>query len=196
MRAAYRKVQTLGAERLRLAERLQDPGLLAEAHASLGAAAFFLGELATAQAHFMQGLAVDDAQPPAAHYRQDPRVVCLTFAAQTRWLLGYPDQARTLLHQALAHARALAQPFGLGIVLSCAATIHLLRGEWPAAQALLHQGVALAAQGHHEAGLAQMCQAMAAIQAAGQEAGRLLAVAVLAEQYGRAGQVEADMLVL
>src|SRR5262249_22244579 len=127
------------------------------------------------------------------------QVLCLTFAAQTRWLLGYPDQARTLLHQALAHARALAQSFGLGMVLSCAATIHLLRGEWPAAQAhaeaartlalehglgliaaqaLLHQGVALAAQGHHEAGRAQMCQAMAAIQAAGQEAGRLLAVAV------------------
>src|SRR5262245_48088221 len=103
------------------------------------------------------------------------------------------------------------------MVLSCAATIHLLQGEWPAAQAhaeaartlalehglgliaaqaLLHQGVALAAQGHHEAGLAQMCQAMAAIQAAGQEAGRLLAVAVLAEQYGRAGQVEAGLRVL
>src|SRR5262245_44066721 len=136
MRAAYRKVQTLGAQRLRLAERLQDPGLLAEAHASLGAAAFYLGELATAQAHFAQGLEAYDAQQhaPMVHYSQDPRAVCLTVGAQTRWLLGYPDQALTLLHQALAHARALAQPFGLGVALGFAATIHLLRGEWPVAQ--------------------------------------------------------------
>ena len=219
MRAAYRKVQTLGARRLSLAARLQDPGLLAEAHASLGAAAFFLGELATARAHFMQGLEVYDVQPPAplAHYSQDPRGTCLTLGAQTRWLLGYPDQALTLLHQALAHARALAQPFGLGVALSFAATIHLLRGEWSVAQehaeaactlalehglgmiatqGMLVQGMALAAQGQHAAGLVQMQQAMAAIQAAGQEAGRLLAVAVLAEQYGRAGQVEAGLHVL
>jgi predicted ATPase len=152
-----------------------------------------------------------------AHYAQDPKGLCLTFGAQTRWLLGYPDQALALQHQALAHARTLAYPFGLGMALSFAASLHLLRGEWPAAQehaetsrtlalehglgmiaaqGLLHQGAALAAQGHHEVGLAQMRQAMAAIQAAGQEAGRLLAVAVLAEQYGQAGQVEAGLRVL
>lgn len=219
MRAAYRKVQTLGAERLRLAERLQEPALLVEAHAALGSAAFYLGELATAQTHFTQGIEVDGAQPPApmAHYAQDPRGICLTFGAQTRWLLGYPDQALALLHQALAHARALAQPFGLGMALGFAATLSLLRGEWPAAQehaeaarrlalehglgmmtaqGLLLQGAVLAAQGHHAAGLAQMQQAMAAIQAAGQEAGRLFAVALLAEQYGQAGQVEAGLRVL
>jgi adenylate cyclase len=219
LRAAYRKVQTLGAQRLSLAERCQDPGLLAEAHAALGAPAFYLGELAMAQTHFMQGIEVDGAQPPAlmAHYGQDPRGICLSFGAQTRWLLGYPDQALALLHQALAHARALAQPFGLGMTLSFAATLHLLRGEWPAAQehaeaarrlalehgldmmavqGLLLQSAALAAQGHHGAGLAQMQQAVAAIQAAGQEAGRLFAVALLAEQYGQVGQVEAGLQAL
>src|SRR5262245_20592488 len=219
MRAAYRTVLTLDTQRLRLAERLQDPLLLAEAHGALGIAVYYLGELATAQAHFAQGLEVYDTQQhaPVAHYSQGPRGLCLCFGAHTRWLLGYPDQALALLHQALAHARALAHPFGLGMALSFAATVHLLRGEWPAAQAhaaasrtlalehglgmiaaqgLLLQGVALAAQGHHAAGLSQMRQAMAAIQAAGQEAGRLLAVAVLAEQSGQAGQVEAGLHVL
>jgi predicted ATPase len=219
MRAAYRKVQTLGAQRLRLAERRQDPELLTEAHASLGVAAYYLGELATAQAHFMQGLGVYDIQQhaPVPHYAQDSRGICLNVGAQTCWVLGYPDQALALQHQALAHARVLAHPFGLGMALGFAASLHLLRGEWSASQAhaeasrrlalehdlgmmatqgMLVQGVALAAQGHHEAGLAQMRQAMAAIQAAGQEAGRLLAVAVLAEQYGLAGQVEAGLHVL
>src|SRR5262245_52880995 len=103
------------------------------------------------------------------------------------------------------------------MTLNFAATIHFLRGEWPAAQAhaeamrtlalehglgmlaaqgLLLHGGALAAQGHHAAGLAQIQQGMAALQAAGQEAGRLLAVAVLAEQYRQAGQVEAGLHVL
>jgi predicted ATPase len=61
---------------------------------------------------------------------------------------------------------------------------------------MLLQGAALAAQGQHGAGLAQMHQALAAIQAAGQEAGRLLSMALLAEQYGQAGQVEAGLHVL
>jgi len=217
MRAAYRKVQTLGAQRLSLAERLQDTVLLAEAHASLGVAAYYLGELVAAQAHFAQGIRVYDAQQhaPVPHYAQDSKGICLTIGAQTRWLLGYPDQALALQHQALAHT--LAHPFSLGMALGFAASLHLLRGEWPvaqvhatasrrlalehdlgmmAAQGMLVQGVALVAQGHHETGLEQMRQAMAAIQAAGQEAGRLLAVAVLAEQYGRAGQIEAGLHVL
>ena len=190
--------------------------LLAEGHAALGVAAFYLGELATAQTHFAQGLEVYDVQQhaPMAHYGLDPRGLCLTFGAQTRWVLGYPDQALALLHQAFAHARALAQPFGLGMVLTFAATIALLRGEWPAvqehaaaahtlalehglgmiaAQGMLLQGAALAAQGQHEVGLAQKQQGLTAIQASGQEAGRLFTVAVLAEQYGQAGQVEAGL---
>jgi predicted ATPase len=41
-----------------------------------------------------------------------------------------------------------------------------------------------------------MQQALAAIQATGQEAGRLLYLALVAEQYGQAGQVEAGLHVL
>lgn len=65
-----------------------------------------------------------------------------------------------------------------------------------AAQALQQQGGALAAQGHYAAGLAQIQQAMAALQAAGQESGRPFAMALLTEQYGQAGQVEAGLHVL
>jgi predicted ATPase len=123
-----------------------------------------------------------------AHYGQDPEAVCLTYGALTCWLCGTPAKALALMQRALAHAQALAHPFGVGTALSLAALLHLLRGDIQAvqthaeaaimlarahgldaiaAQGMLLQGWALAAQGQHGAGLAQMQQALAAIQATG-----------------------------
>jgi predicted ATPase len=58
------------------------------------------------------------------------------------------------------------------------------------------RGWTLAAQGQFDEGLAQMQQALATMQAAEQQAGRLMYLALLAEQYGQAGQVEAGLHVL
>jgi predicted ATPase len=122
-----------------------------------------------------------------------------------------------MIQQGLARAHAMVHPFGLGTALSLAAMLQLLRGDARAGQAhaealmalasthglnalaalgRLLQGWAMAAQGQHSVGLAQMQQALAAQQATGQEAGRLMSMAVLAEQYGQAGQVEAGLHVL
>src|SRR5947208_8690056 len=40
-----------------------------------------------------------------------------------------PDAALALMQQALARTRTMAQPYGVAIVLSLAATLHLLRGD-------------------------------------------------------------------
>jgi predicted ATPase len=137
--------------------------------------------------------------------------------ALTRWLLGYPDQALTLMQQALALAHTLGHTLGLGMALSLATTLHLLRGEGRtgqehaeamlalatthelgalATQGMLQRGWALALQGQHDEGLAQMRQGWATLQATGHEAGRLMYLALLAEQCGHAGQVEAGLQVL
>jgi adenylate cyclase len=219
-RGEFQRLQSLSAQCLSIAERLADPALLAEAHAALGVAAYIRGELSLAQAHFAQGRGFYTTQQPhahLAHYGQDPEGICLTYGALTCWLCGTPDAALVLMHQALVHAHAMAHPFGVGTVLSLAAVLHLLRGEIRAVQThaeatimlarthgldaleakgTLLQGWALAAQGQHSEGLAQMRQGWVAMQAAGQEAGRLLYLAMLAEQYGQAGQVEAGLHVL
>jgi predicted ATPase len=219
-RAEFQMAQMLGAQCLSIAQRLDDAALLVEAHAALGTAAFYLGELSTAQAHFEQGLRAYDARQPQAHmvhYGQNTGGICLTYGALTRWLLGYPDQALALMQQGLALARALEHTLGLGIALSLAATLHLLRGEGRAgqerAEALLtlattHElgalvahgtllrGWALALLGQYSEGLAQMRQTLAIWQATGQETGRLMYMALLAEQCGHAGQVEAGLYVL
>ena len=86
-----------------------------------GVAAYYRGEVSLAQAHFAQGRGYSRGQQPhthMAHYGQDPEAICLTYGALTCWLCGTPDQALALMHQALAHAHAMAHPFGVGTVLS------------------------------------------------------------------------------
>jgi predicted ATPase len=219
-RGEFQQAQTLSAQCLSVAERLADPLLLAEAYAALGVAAYYRGEVPLARAHFSQGRRYSTVRQPhthMAHYGQDPTAICLTYGALTCWLCGTPDKALAMMQRALAHAHAMAHPFGVGTALSLAALLHLLRGDVQAvqthaeatitlarahgldaiaAQGALLQGWALAAQGQHDAGLVQMQQALAAIQATGQEAGQLLSLALLAEQYGQAGQVEAGLHVL
>ena len=203
-----------------MAERLATPPSWRRPTPRWRSPPIYRGELPLAQAHFTQGRGYSAAQQPhahLAHYGQDPEGICLTYGALTCWLCGTPDTALALMQQGLARAHAMAHPFGLGTALSLAALLHLLRGDAGAGQAhaealigtgehhglnalaalgTLLQGWALATQGQHRAGLAQMQQALAAQQAAGQEAGRLLSMAVLAEQYGQAGQVEAGLHVL
>jgi predicted ATPase len=58
------------------------------------------------------------------------------------------------------------------------------------------RGGALAEQGQVEEGIAQMQQGLAAFRAMGTEAGRPHRLALLAEAYGRVGQIEEGLIVL
>jgi predicted ATPase len=96
MKPELQASRDLGEQLLRLAERARDPALLLEAHRSLGTTLFESGALVQAQAHLDQGIALYHPQQHRAHavlYGRDPGVVCLSYGAQARWLLGYPDQA-------------------------------------------------------------------------------------------------------
>jgi len=50
-----------------LAQNVQDPGLLLEAHRALGATLFFLGEVAQSQAHLERAIAIYDPQQHRSH---------------------------------------------------------------------------------------------------------------------------------
>jgi predicted ATPase len=133
------------------------------------------------------------------------------------WLLGYPDQALTRSHAMLTYAQELQHALSLARALHDVMTLHKLRGEAHAAQewaeaalailteqgfglnigsATFTQGWALAAQGRHEEGLAQMRQGLAARRAEG--AGATLAEfpSRLGEAYGRIGQAEERLRLL
>jgi predicted ATPase len=127
------------------------------------------------------------------------------------WLLGYPDRAVRSSQEAVALALELAHPFSLAFALNWAATVHQFRREAQATQeqaealialatehgfglwvpfATVLRGWALAEQGHSEEGIAGMRQGAEGWRATGAEVDRPYFLALLAEAYGQAGEVE------
>jgi TOMM system kinase/cyclase fusion protein len=209
----------LGEELLRLAERLDDRGLLVRAHMMLAEVLWWLGEFARTRAHAEQGLALYDPQQDRDHvfrFGNDSGVCCRFFAAHALWVLGYPDQALQRSDEALALAQELAHPFTLVFALQHAARLHQFRREphrvhaWADAAIALSRergfsqflatasmecGWALAGQGQVAAGLAQIRQGLAAYQATGAHP-RSCDLAWLAGAYGLVGQPGEGLAVL
>jgi predicted ATPase len=87
----------LGLQCLRLAQRVQDQGLILEAYAALGPTSFYLGALAKARDQMEAAIALYDPEQHHAYalvYGTHPAVVALDFSARSLCLLGYFDQAR------------------------------------------------------------------------------------------------------
>jgi predicted ATPase len=220
LRGELQTARELGEQLLSLAQRVHDPALLLEAHYALGNTLNYLGELAAAQASLVQGIALYDRQQHSAHtllYSQDPGVACLSYAAQTLWLLGYPEQALQRSHEALTLAQEVAHPLSLAYALFFAAWLHQLRREVPLAQARSEAVISLAAehgfvhwgalgtvlrgwicatQGQAEEGMAQIYQGLAAWQATGARGVRPLLLALLAEAYEQGEQAEEGLRAL
>jgi predicted ATPase len=111
---------------------------------------------------------------------------CRINAALLLWLLGYPDQALARVHDALTFVHELSPPYSLAYARCWAAYVYQFRWDvpavheqaeaavalsieqgfpfWAAAGTIL-RGWALAMQGQGEAGMAQVCQGIAAYRA-------------------------------
>jgi predicted ATPase len=203
-----------------LAQRVDNPVLLLEAHSALGINAFWYGDLVLARAYFEQGLALG---MPHFHngrmplYAHDAREAGLAHAALTTWLLGYPDQALRQSQEALTWAQSLAHLNTLVHALCWASIVHQHCREVQATQeqaeaviTLAEQqgfqlwlalgtcqwGWALAEQGQRAAGMAQIRQGLAALRVTGQETWVPYLLALLAERHGQSGAPEAGLTVL
>jgi TOMM system kinase/cyclase fusion protein len=221
LRAELQEAHELAAQLMRLAQSVQDRYFLLVAHEALGVTLTWLGEFAPARECLEQGIAFYNAQTDYSAYysyaRQHPGVLNLSYAALVLWLLGYPDQALKRNHEALTLAQELARPFGLAFALGSAAMLHQYRREGQITQeraeatislsreqgfpyfltvGTILQGWALAEQGQEEEGIRQMCQGMAAMQATGAELNKSYGLALLAEAYGKVGQVGKGLAVL
>jgi predicted ATPase len=220
VRGKFQTGRELGEQLLGMAQRLQDPALLLEAHHLLGGPLFALGELTSAHVHLKQCIALYDPHQHRSHaflYGHDPRVCCLCTEAHALWLLGYPDQALKSLQDALTFAQELAHTFSLGLALTYAAGLHQLRREVQAthrrAASLIElsreqgfpiwlplgtaaQGWVLAEQGHVEEGIAKLRQGIDAYRATQAEMGQPGRLCQLAVAYGKAGQVKEGLTVL
>jgi class 3 adenylate cyclase/predicted ATPase len=189
-RAQFHTARELGDTLLCLAQRADDPGLAVIAHNALGVTWFCLTMLPTARMHLEAGIArstPDQRRAPLLRMGHDPGVSCRAYAARTLWLLGYPAQALIRIHEALALAHALGQPYSLTFAQATAAWVAQWRRDVPAVQAqaeaaialatthgfsqwaamgMILQGWARARQAQDEEGMAQIRQSIAARRAA------------------------------
>jgi predicted ATPase len=214
MRAEYEAAHETTKQLLSLVQRVDDPGLRLEADLATAFTLFWRGEFVSAREHFEAAMALSDLQKHRAHvtlYRRDPGVGCNSMAAWTLWLLGYPDQARERIRQAITLAQAPPHPYSLAYALAFAGSLHQHLKEGKAtqerAEALISlcteqgfafflawgnilRGWALAAQGRAEEGIGQIRQGLAAYRATGARMGRSYLLALLGEAHGKAGQAE------
>jgi class 3 adenylate cyclase/predicted ATPase len=219
-RGELEAARELGEQLLTLAQRQHDPERLAHANSILGRVLFFLGEFVPAHAHLDRALAIPAAlQDRSLPFRFDgaARVTALGTTSWVLGLLGYPDQALTRSQAMLTYARELQHAFSLARALHDVMTLYKLRGESDATQewaeaslainteqgfgqnlgaAMFTRGWALAAQGWHEEGIAQMRQGQAARRAVGTGVTLAEYSARLGEAYGRIGQAEEALCLL
>jgi predicted ATPase/class 3 adenylate cyclase len=212
-RGEHRRAREMGEELLSLAQRIQDPDLLLEAHHALWAILFFAGELTAARLHLEEGVRLYDPQRHRLHAARytghDPGVCCHVLTAQSLWLLGYPDQAVASSQVAIEIAQQLAHPYSVAFALSFAAMLHQCRCEAPLTHArakailtlgteqgnpqvvergLCLRGWALATSGHEEEGITEIRQALATYRSAGAKRDRPYYLALLAEACAHGGQ--------
>jgi predicted ATPase len=213
LRAEVHRAHELAAQLLTLAQHQQDAALLVASHYGLGVVLYFLGSGAVALTHLEQAVALYNPQQHA-----DPRttgslrnygVGSRAYAADVLWLLGYPDQARLQIDEALTQAQALGHPFTLATTLNRAATLHQHNRDVQAArvqaetcmalstaqgfsmwlaQATILRGWALAMQGDGGEGIAQIRQGLDAWRATGSELVVPSFLALLAEAYSTIGR--------
>ncbi len=221
IRGEYQTAIELGEQMLSLAQRAQDPLLVAVGHLSLGWVLVHLGEFTSARAHLEHMIAFYDPQQHrslAFIYGHDPGVTSRAWEAWALWFLGYPEQALKRSREALALAQELDHPFTLAFALSVAgAGFHLYRREVQATQELneplirlsaeegfafyqaigtFHRGWLQTEAGQVEEGIALMIEGAAFWQAVGTMAYRVFCFGLLAEAYGKAGKIEEGLSVL
>jgi predicted ATPase len=205
----------LGEQLLNLAQRAQEPVLLLEAHHELWANLFSLGELTSSLTHTERGIELYNPQ----EHRQyaflygghDPGVCGLRHAAMTLWMLGYADRALKKSQEALTLARELSHPYSLAHALFWAAWVHQQRGERQAVEERIEAAVALATGqgltrwmlqgavlqgwllGQHGKGQEGILKMRQGTLGRGDQS---YYAALLAEGYGKEGQIEDGLKVV
>jgi predicted ATPase len=207
----------LGEQLLRLAQSAQSQSLLMRAHFALGQTFFHLGAFSAACTHLEDGITLFDPQRRSVRAMPDPGLGCLCYAAESQWMLGYPDQALQSIHRALILAREQSHTFSVAFAFFFAAIASQYRrevqGTRERAQAAITvaaeqgfdyllvlgkimEGWARAEQGQGEEGITQIRQGLTATRAAGAAIVRPYFLALLSEAHRKAGQTEEGLRVV
>ena len=216
VRGEFQTARDIAAQLLAIAEATGDTVALLAAHNALGGVSFYAGDFEAALAHLERGIALYDPRAhspnrsPAFRLGQDPGVSCMTHAAMTLWMLGYPDRAASRMQEAFALARSLDHPFSVSYACHFGAGVHQWRGDRQAVRDVedealaldtehgfglfltagaIQRGWLLAEGGREEEGLAQMRDGLARHRAIGAEVLVPAFLALVAEVHEKLGRL-------
>ena len=206
---------------LDLAQELDDPGVLIEAHHLGWSALTFTGDFGAARRHAETGIALYDRERDHSltyvYSGHDPGVCCRSFGSLALWQLGYPNEALANCRDGERLARDLAHPFSVTIALWATGMLHLLRRETNATletgeamiahcsekgfppfipMGRIFHGGALAEQGELTTGIAELAEGIAGVRASGTEYTLPLFFAWLAELCAKGGRIEEGLAAL
>ncbi len=177
---------------LELAERSGDPGLQVLSYHLIGDLYLWLGDFIQSRDFLQKGIglyrAERDRSLPERFGAYDLLVGCRMFLAHDLWYLGYPDQARDTVEEAIRWARELKHAYSLAAASAHCAWVYILRREpqmvmeraqecfqvstdhgfpFHVAHAKAFRGWALSEQGEVERGITELQEAMELYRAAG-----------------------------
>jgi len=104
----------------RIAEQKPEVDLQVVANYTSGFTALCMGDLGDACSYLEESIALYVPAPGSSniyHAAQDPGVACRGYLAIARWLLGYPDRARSLLRDSTALAEQCDDRYSLAYAL-------------------------------------------------------------------------------
>lgn len=211
-RGHHQHAREIGERLLAVAQQMEDPALLMEAHFSLATSLVLMGEFPTARVHLEQALVLYDttqARSQIQLHGVDPSVLAGSYLMLTLWVLGYADEAEQRRREAFARAEALGHaPSSAHLGLFTCVLYHWQRNV-PALQeqatavvtltsdhglpSWLAGGVAMQGwvrtmQEQGAAGIALIQQGLHSLRTIGQRAWLSYFLALLAEGYGCVGQ--------
>ena len=220
VRAELQTARALSEDLLHLAQRIDEPIYLHGAHWVMGAMGLLGGEFALAREHWEQSFALYDPQQHQDNvflFGFDLGIFSLCWLSHALWYLGYPEQALSVGQQALDLAAALSHASSRAVALDYVAMLHQFRCDKHAvhehtgaaislcsehglayylAWARLMQGWSLNLPGQGEAGIDPMRDGLDALRATGGRLRLPYYLALMAESYGQAGQIEAGLSLL
>jgi predicted ATPase len=140
-------MRELAAQFLALAEKQKATAPLMIGHRLMGTSLWCTGNIVEGRTHYNHALALYDPiehRLLATRFGQDVAVATLSQRSLASWMLGYPMAALTDAEQAIRSAREVGETATLMYALFWASNIHIVRGNYAKASALVDELVAVA----------------------------------------------------
>ncbi|MCL4561950.1 MAG: AAA family ATPase [Chloroflexi bacterium] len=215
-------VQSLGfgAQLLNQSKQQSNTLLEVEAHFIIGVALFWFGAFEQSRVHLAEAIRLYQPEQSQTHiqlYTQDARLTCMSRLGFDLDCLGYPAQAIQISQEAMDYGEKLGHPHSLGYAMFWDALLYNDLGRFADAEnkakalvdlshkfqlaqwhpfGIIMQGWATAELDELNLGIGMIREGLKELQSFGFELLQAFFISLLAEQAGKAGEVDQSISLL